>query len=337
MTDRESWCTIVVPTYNGERLVGDLIRSLLVQDLGSYKLLFIDDGSTDRTIETIEAYVRGRARIVRHSKNIGLYATLNAAIDEVCTPYVCLLFQDDWVAADYLPEMRAVVEKYPEASFVWSAINTVDSSGERVTFKGIDTRRVELITPGPAPWRSAMQRGTFWTISGSVTKTDRIRSLRFDESLPHCADFELLLRGLRSDTFLYFERPLVNIREHAGQASTRNLAESKDIIEALEVRREQLRLWRPDVNFALRLHLFLHWIDLIFRRAVGQVRRGHHDQAFRTCGLVLLAAKALFGLSTSVNDAVVPTGPAVPRAPSSDTTPMRETAPHQQEPLGRHE
>ena len=189
------WCTIVVPTFNGEPFVGDLIGSLAGQLSTDCDLIFLDDGSTDDTVSTIVRCGISPAKIISNKQNIGLYATLNLAARVVDSEYMSILFQDDWVMPNYIAQMQDVSERYPSVSFLWPAINTVDGSGKRVLSQGLDTGREEIIEPGLEPWVSALKRGTFWTISGSVSKVDSIRRLRFREELPHCADYEILLSG----------------------------------------------------------------------------------------------------------------------------------------------
>ena len=98
--------------------------------------------------------------------------------------------------------MQEVSKRYSNVSFIWPAINIVDESGKHFLSKGLDTGREEVIDSGAKPWLSALRRGTFWTISGSVTKAESIRRLKFREELPHCADYEILLRALREERFL---------------------------------------------------------------------------------------------------------------------------------------
>lgn len=295
------WCTIVVPTFNGEPFVGDLIGSLAGQLSTDCDLIFLDDGSTDDTVSTIVRCGISPAKIISNKQNIGLYATLNLAARVVDSEYMSILFQDDWVMPNYIAQMQDVSKRYPSVSFLWPAINTVDGSGKRVLLQGLDTGREEIIEPGLEPWVSALKRGTFWTISGSVSKVDSIRRLRFREELPHCADYEILLRALRAERFLYLERTLVNIRVHCRQASTGNLGKSIDLRERIQVVGENLSRSSEDVGTLLRLWLLLRFLRLIALRAVGQFRRRQFVQSLRTAALMWVAGYAIARKGVAAN------------------------------------
>ena len=286
-----AWCTIVVPTFNGELFVRDLINSLAGQ-LTNCDLIFIDDGSTDDTVNAVIGCGISPANIIFNKQNIGLYATINLAAKLVDSEYISILFQDDYVMPNYIAQMQDVSKRYPSASFLWPAINMVDESG-MLLLRGLDTGREEVIEPGLEPWLSALKRGTFWTISGSVSKADAIRRLRFREEHPHCADYEMLLRALRSERFLYLERSLVNIRIHDRQASAGNLRKSIDLGEQIQIVRENLSRSSKDVSTQLRIWLLLKFLRQIARRAVGQICRRQFVQSVRTAGLMWAAVNAI--------------------------------------------
>jgi glycosyltransferase involved in cell wall biosynthesis len=288
-----AWCTIVVPTFNGEPFVGDLIDSLAGQLSSDCDMIFLDDGSTDNTVSAIVRCGISPAKIISKKQNVGLYAMLNLAARVVDSEYMSILFQDDWVMHDYIAQMQDVSERYPSVSFLWPAINMVDGSEKRVLLQGLDTGREEIIEPGLEPWVSALKRGTFWTISGSVSKVDSIRRLRFREELPHCADYEMLLRALRAERFLYLERTLVNIRVHDRQASTGNLRKSIDLSERIQIVGENLSRSTEGVSTRLRIRLLLGVLRQIARRAVGQIGRRQFVQSVRTAALMWVAVYAI--------------------------------------------
>ena len=287
--------TLVIPTYNGSAFISDLMASIADRVTDEYRVLFVDDASTDRTVSVIESTKLQNACIVRNKVNIGLYGSLNVAAQLVGTEYMTILFQDDWVEQDYFRCVKMLSEKYPEAGIVWSGINTYPAPGLQPFSVGITSGREMLHKPSVVEWRSAMLRGTFWTISGSTLRTDLVRHLAFREDLPHCADFEFLLRALRMECLLYFERPLVNVRIHEKQASSRNLSRSQDIRERIQVLQENIDRWPEDVDLLLKWLLIRRLGQQIFRRAAGQLWRGDSIQAVGTLGLLLSACRAAIG------------------------------------------
>ena len=55
--------SIIIPTYNRAHLIGETLDSVLAQTYPHWECLFIDDGSTDNSIEVIQAYTKQDKRM----------------------------------------------------------------------------------------------------------------------------------------------------------------------------------------------------------------------------------------------------------------------------------
>src|SRR5262249_43132788 len=131
---------------------------------------------------------------------------------------------------------------------------------------------LDLIAPGAPAWRSALMRGTFWTISGSLTNTTKLQQFGFRSDLPHLGDYDFLLRALMRECFLYYERPLCEIRFHGGQASAMHLASCRDLRERLQVISEQAGANANHLDFKFRLSLMCKVARSIAGRGLGALR-----------------------------------------------------------------
>ncbi|MBI1886460.1 MAG: glycosyltransferase family 2 protein [Chloroflexi bacterium] len=72
---------VVIPAYNEEQTVGEVVRSVprVIPGVDRLQVLVYDDGSTDRTVE--EAQRAGADYVLRHGKNRGLAVTFRDALD----------------------------------------------------------------------------------------------------------------------------------------------------------------------------------------------------------------------------------------------------------------
>lgn len=98
--------TIVMPFFNAERFLADSILSLLSQTCENWKLICIDDGSTDKSRSIVEEFCKRDARIRLISQtNAGPAVARARAIELVDTEYVAILDSDDAYAPDYIEKM----------------------------------------------------------------------------------------------------------------------------------------------------------------------------------------------------------------------------------------
>jgi len=107
--------TIVIPTFNGEEFLDDLIKAVFSQNTDkSYELLIIDSGSNDKTLEIIAGYPKVWLHKIPN-KEFGHGRTRNLAVEMADSEYVVFLTQDavpshdKWL--DYLLEPFAFSDK----------------------------------------------------------------------------------------------------------------------------------------------------------------------------------------------------------------------------------
>ncbi len=97
MAKKKTRVTVVIPTYNRAKFLSRTIRSIKRQSMKNWKLLIMDDGSTDKTRKVVARFLKDRRiRYVRQKKNKGVSYTLNHALKLVRTKYFAQLDSDDW-------------------------------------------------------------------------------------------------------------------------------------------------------------------------------------------------------------------------------------------------
>lgn len=100
-------CVIIV-TYNSERYIDKLCRSLLAYlNLNDMKIVFIDNASTDNTVNKINEILHGNDffEIIRNNKNIGFGSANNHVMKLFESNYYLLLNVDTYVQSDIIEEM----------------------------------------------------------------------------------------------------------------------------------------------------------------------------------------------------------------------------------------
>jgi glycosyltransferase involved in cell wall biosynthesis len=294
--------TFVLPVFNGAPFLPSALASILAQTRTDWRAVVIDDASSDNSREIMHSYRDARIAAVSNTKNQGLYPSLVRAIACASTPWISIVMQDDLLHEDYLENMLSIACKHPSARAAWPAHHIVDEHGTLVK-RGLATAKVELIQPGIGPWSSALMRGCFWIISGSLTRRDLLVGWPFRADLPHCGDYEWLLRVVRHAPMLHYEQPLLDIREHPGQASAANLATAVDVAEAYRVIHQNVARYPRDLSLAACTRLGWRRSRLLARRSIAAAMRRRGWQAARLaawsgCFLALPAQLAAARLST---------------------------------------
>lgn len=109
---KEPEISVIVPAYNVEKYIERCLFSLIDQDIKEkYEIIVINDGSTDNSLEMIEA-LAAKHDIIRvySQKNGGLSAARNAGITRARGKYIAFVDSDDYVEMSYLSAMYRAAE-----------------------------------------------------------------------------------------------------------------------------------------------------------------------------------------------------------------------------------
>lgn len=110
--------SVVIPTYNRERVIGRAIESVLRQTFSDFELIIVDDGSTDNSCEIVGLYDDSRIRLIRNTQNQGANFCRNIGIKESKGKYIAFQDSDDeWTTDKLEVHIRYMQENNLKASF----------------------------------------------------------------------------------------------------------------------------------------------------------------------------------------------------------------------------
>lgn len=111
---------IVVPCFNEEECIDPFIASvseIMGADQGNYawSIIFVDDGSTDRTLEKIKKNIieineTGKIKYVSFARNFGKEAAMYAGLERSVADYVVVMDVDLQHPPELIPEMLNILE-----------------------------------------------------------------------------------------------------------------------------------------------------------------------------------------------------------------------------------
>jgi len=232
--------TVIIPVYNGERYIAEAVRSVLAQTV-PVRLVVVNDGSTDGTIEAIEAldcnddYYQS---LIMFERNYGAAHALNAGIRHADTEFVAWLSHDDVFTPDKIERQLA-------------AIGDADACFTNFDIINADGHVVELVKVKPPPaagmFRQIITRNIINGSSMLLRRDVFERVGFFRENLRVDVDGEMWLRMIGAGmSFVHVPEPLLLYRRHAGQLSADRelMHRTKD-----QVRAEAIERTPPEMAF----------------------------------------------------------------------------------------
>lgn len=237
--------SVVIPSYNHERFIGEAIDSVLGQTLADLELIVIDDGSRDGSRALIRGYVERDPRVMLiEQANAGAHAAINRGLGMARGQFLAILNSDDRFAPQRLARLHEVCAQ--GADFIVTGARLIDG----------DSRLID----DSDHWWNAMMRA-FRDRTREVGSVDGLLFGNYTVSTSNFffrrALFEVLgpLRAYRyvmdwdyalraalhaPERFAYLaDEPLLDYRLHGGNAILAGMPRSA--LEAAAVERRVLR------------------------------------------------------------------------------------------------
>jgi glycosyltransferase involved in cell wall biosynthesis len=187
-----SFLSVIMPVQNGERFVAAALESVRGQHNEGIELVFVNNGSTDRTLEIVSDFVKLLPIRLITPRRIGDWmAGANLGLREATGEWACFLCHDDLWLPGRIARLRGEMEKAEGALVLHNAV-FVGPDGQRLgpwtcplpegvvpPDRFIERLLVQNFIAGPSP---VFRRRT------------AIDSGGLDEALWYAADWDLWLR-----------------------------------------------------------------------------------------------------------------------------------------------
>ncbi|ASR11571.1 glycosyltransferase [Rhizobium leguminosarum] len=122
--------SFLIPAYNAADTLAECLASLQQQSRSNWQAVVVDDGSTDRTWELLEAIAKTDSRILpARQPNAGAAAARNHAARLAAAPLLCMLDADDWLDPTFIENMQPVAGDASPAVIAYCAYRRVAPDG----------------------------------------------------------------------------------------------------------------------------------------------------------------------------------------------------------------
>ena len=127
----ETLVSIITPTYNCAKFIGETIESVLKQTYTNWEMIIVDDASTDNTEEIVNKYDDKRIKYIKLEQNSGPDIARNRAIDEATGKYMAFLDSDDlWDVTKLEKQIKFMQEN--NYNFTATNYEQMDEEGNKI-------------------------------------------------------------------------------------------------------------------------------------------------------------------------------------------------------------
>lgn len=206
--------TVLMPVYNVEKYVGLAIESIISQTFEDFKLLIIDDASTDHTLDIIYQYHDKRIEVIKNHTNAGIANSLNKGLALTNSPYIARMDGDDIAKSTRLEKQLAYMKFNSNLSIVGSHMELINDNG-------IILKNQEKKT-GNTNIKMGLFCGNTSLAHPSIIikKSDFDKYfLRYDSAFQYAEDYDLYCRASQYIEFDNYPEALVQYRIHPESVS----------------------------------------------------------------------------------------------------------------------
>jgi glycosyltransferase involved in cell wall biosynthesis len=107
--------SVLIPIYNAESYIANCLESLVNQDIAkeNYEVILMDDGSTDRSVDVVNSYLKQNENIFLHmSEHTGVYVVRNKLIKIAKGDYIYFLDANDYIAHNCFGTLLKYAKEY---------------------------------------------------------------------------------------------------------------------------------------------------------------------------------------------------------------------------------
>ncbi len=116
--------SVVMCAFNEEAYIRESIQSLTRNTFKDFKIVIVDDGSTDSTTAILNEFQMSDERIlvIRNEKNLGIALSTNIALSHCKTEFTAIMDADDICLPDRLKKQLDYLMRNPEIDVVGSSM-----------------------------------------------------------------------------------------------------------------------------------------------------------------------------------------------------------------------
>ncbi len=127
--------SLLITNYNHAGFLEELVASIVNQTYNSWEIVFVDDYSSDQSMEEFERLCEVRSLTERlvarcHKKNRGYGQALKTAAEAASGDFFCIVDADDALELIALEEISKFLSKNSDCEFLYSQYRVMDANSK---------------------------------------------------------------------------------------------------------------------------------------------------------------------------------------------------------------
>jgi glycosyltransferase involved in cell wall biosynthesis len=259
--------TFFIPVRNGAPYIEECIRSILSQSFQNWRLLILDNRSTDNTFALCIKYLSdGRIEYKTNEVDIGMIPNFNQCLDLCNTKYYAILSHDDMYNDERaVEESFCLLEDDPELCAVYSHLNWIDGKSEKIAsrkFKMTGKISSDIITKASIK--------TCRNLFGVpiLVRASSVRGNKYENSLSLTGDVEFSIAIGQGFHSYVIDRPCYSIRFHASNNTMRDFSKTRSEMNWIAAKHQiklnaadSIKMIVNDWKTRAAKHLFYLYLD----------------------------------------------------------------------------
>ena len=144
--------SIILPCYNGAKLIERCFQSVLEQTYKNIELIVVNDGSTDNSEEIIKKYkdiFKQNGMILKYifQENQGLGSAINSGLRSLTGDYICWIDYDDFLYPESVAHRLRYLLAHPDVAVVTSDAYFLDPNNMEQKTKKASDGKPDLYNP----------------------------------------------------------------------------------------------------------------------------------------------------------------------------------------------
>ena len=215
----------IIPCHNCQDYISKTVESLINQTIKPLEIILVNDASTDNTLDILkqmEVQYSNMVKVVNLETNKGPSYARNFGVENSKGEYILFLDSDDVAEPVLIEKYLSRLDELNNSGeddyiLCFSAYIQIDENDEEISdiVRGIQVEPEEILG-------YQLTRNYIISTSGVLIKKDYfLKTGGFNEEIRYSEDWDLWLRLAQYGGFAYVDEPLVKIRRHGSNLSSK--------------------------------------------------------------------------------------------------------------------